>query len=302
MTIKSNNHYYKILIFLISIFIGITTISNQTKLINNKDNLNNNEKISYENLNNSQTTDITIPDFELNLELQNITIKENEKYTINDFILLKDLNTLENINYYYQDEKMNTYSTPGQYTIIIIFKDSYEREIIKETTLTIEKKVQQVITKKTDNKKVSIEKQILNDNKKIGTHGRIYFSSLYSIALYQPTTSEEAQKMVDNKDSGAYYRYGNIMIVADHAYQGFSIIKSQKVGNYVYIKKKDQDGKIILEKYIIKEKTTGINTGPNLITDDKRDIGKDVNYDLALYTCNSKDGYRITIVLLDKVA
>ncbi len=261
-----------------------------------------------------------IPEFKLDFELQNVTIKEEEKYEIQDFLPNAKDESLDDINYYYYEKEMSNYKEKGNYDIIIIFEDVNKKTIEKKSTLTIEKKepikttkasdkktssttkkinVKQVNTKKPTQKE--IENKILTSNKKLGDSGRLYFSSLYSIALYSPDTSEEAQEFVDNQDSGAYYPHGSIMIIADHAHQGFSIIKSRKVGSYVYIKKVDENNQKILEKYIIREKTNGTNTGAYLITNDGRKLATDVNYDLALYTCNSADGKNITILLLDKV-
>lgn len=276
--------------------------------------------INYASPKQSFKEEETIPEFKLDFELQNVTIEEKEKYEIQDFLPNAKDESLDDINYYYYEKEMSNYKEKGKYDIIIIFEDINKKTIEKKSTLTIEKKepikttkasdkkassttkkitVKQVNTKKPTQKE--IENKILTSNKKLGDSGRLYFSSLYSIALYSPDTSEEAQEFVDNQDSGAYYPHGSIMIIADHAHQGFSIIKSQKVGNYVYIKKVDENNQKILEKYIIREKTNGTNTGAYLITNDGRKLATDVNYDLALYTCNSNDGKNITILLLDKV-
>lgn len=262
-----------------------------------------------------------VPEFIIDFKLQDITIKEHEKYSINSFIKTEDKELLNDINYSFKEEKMDTYSTIGTHEIIIVFKDSYGQEIEKSASLVITPKAEvktqtnnkitststnttksTTKTKNTTNEpKKDIETLIKEENKKLGTYGRIYFSSLYSVALYRPTTSEQAQKMVDDKDSAAYYRYGKIMIIADHAHQGFTIIKSQKAGDYVYIKSLNEKNEYQISKYIIREVTTGKNTGVALTTDDGRDIGTDVNNDLALYTCNTSDGLKVTIVLLDKV-
>ena len=269
---------------------------------------------------NEEKEEIIIPEFKLNFELQNVTIKEEEKYEIQDFLPNAKDESLDDINYYYYEKEMSNYKEKGKYDIIIIFEDINKKTLEKKSTLTIEKK-EPIKTTKASDKKTSttskkvvaekvntekttqkeIENKILTNNKKLGDSGRLYFSSLYSIALYSPDTSEEAQEFGDKQDSGAYYPHGNIMIIADHAHQGFSIIKSQKINNYVYIKKVDENNQKILEKYIIREKTNGNNTGAYLITDDGRKLATDVNYDLALYTCNSSDGKNITILLLDKV-
>ena len=300
---------FLLIIFAFTLLLFMTNIDTSDKTVNAmKLAKSNNEEIEEE-----------IPEFKIDIELQKLTIKEKETYKITSFIKEDDLSSLENIEYYFKDEKMGKYTTTGEYEVVIIFKDSYKREIEKKTSLTIEinpttsKKNQGADKKTTTNTttikstttktttKVSLEQQILSNNKKLGTYGRIYFPSLYSVALYRPTTSEEAQKMVDNKDSAAYYKYGNIMVIADHANQGFRIIKSQKVGGFIYIKTL-KNGKYVLEKYVVREKVNGKNTGAKLLTNDNRDIGKDVNYSLALYTCNTSDGYSITILLLDRIS
>lgn len=242
--------------------------------------------------------------YQIPINLQELTIKENEGYKINDFII--DYSSLpKDLNYNYTLPEMNNYKLPGTYKIKIAFYDDINR-VEKETNLTIlkvevpkvtvapkEKKV------KVEEKKLSVEERILKDNKKIGDSGRLYFDSLYSIALYQPFTTEEAQRYVDNEDSGSIIKYPNIDFIADHANQGFDIIKRQNVGDYVYIKDIDKNGNVIINKYQVKVKTTGYNTRYELLTKDGTDV-RNTNYPIALYTCNSADGYHITILLLSK--
>lgn len=268
--------------------------------------------------------------YQTDIALTNLTIREKTNYKITDFI--QNANKLPaEITYEYTLPEMNNYYLPGTYQIKITFKDQINNTLEKEANLTIIKeqkvndskstnsskattnssksnKVNNKSTKtnnsnttnnnnKTNNSNTSIETRILNDSKKLGSSGRIFFGSLYSVALYQPTTSEEAQKYVDNKDSGAIIKYSNISLVADHASQGFDIIKRQKIGNYIYIKNSNKT----IDKYVIKEKTTGYNTGDKLLTKDGRNVLYDTDYSLALYTCNSSNGYHVTILLLNKV-
>lgn len=242
--------------------------------------------------------------YQIPINLQELTIKENEEYKINDFII--DYSSLpKDLNYNYTLPEMNNYKLPGTYKIKIAFYDDINR-VEKETNLTIlkvevpkvtvtpkEKKV------KVEEKKLSVEERILKDNKKIGDSGRLYFDSLYSIALYQPFTTEEAQRYVDNEDSGSIIKYPNIDFIADHANQGFDIIKKQNIGSYVYIKKVDYMGNIVIDKYVVREKMNGYNTRRQLLTNEGIDV-RNTNYPLALYTCNTADGYHVTILLLDK--
>ena len=261
------------------------------------------------------------------INLQTITIKEDEHYQINDFIT--NLGLLPSgLTYNYSLPEMNNYTLPGTYVIKITFKDPINNTIEKETNLIIEKKEEVIkeetpvkketktstkkqTTKVTTTKKVSetkketkptlsIEERITNDTKKIGSSGRLYFNNLYSIALYQPYTSAEAQRYVDNIDSGSFIKYSNVSYIADHANQGFDIIKKQSVGSYVYLKNIDHNGHVTIDKYVIKEKMNGYNTKYQLLTNDRRDV-RNTGYPLALYTCNSADGYHVTILLLNKV-
>ncbi len=244
--------------------------------------------------------------YQTDITLTNLTIIEKTNYKITDFI--QSINNLPaEITYEYTLPEMNNYYLPGTYLIKITFKDNINNTLEKEANLTILKN-QQVNKPKpktssntnkstnTDNN-ISIENRILNDSKKLGDSGRIFFESLYSIALYEPTSTEEAQEYVDNKDSGAIIEYPNISIIADHASQGFDIIKKEKIGNYIYIKNPNKT----IDTYVIKEKTNGYNTKDKLLTEDGRNIIFDTDYSLALYTCNSSNGYHVTILLLDKV-
>lgn len=283
-------------------------------------------QIKEDNSFNAEINDKTlnISEFKIDFELQSVTVKEDESYQMSNFIPEGNIIPLTNIDYAYKEESMGTYKDAGKYEIVIIFKNSYGNKIEKNTSLIIEKKTSEItqqnkennktksndiskkttstnqITKTNNIKKDDIESQILASDQKIGTHGRLYFSSLYSVALYRPNSNKDPQSIVDNKDSAAYFKYGKVMIIADHASQGFEIIKKQNVGDFVYIKKESADNNYILEKYIVREKTIGINTGTNLVTNDNRNVATDINYSLVLYTCNTND-YEVTILFLDKV-
>lgn len=313
-----------------SIFIFVLVLAMANEITQNSSTNNKNvTETNYAALNNLAEMKENITEFTIDFELENLTIKENEQYKITSFIPENVETLLKHIDYNYKDKNMSNYRIAGKYEIVIIFKDVYNREIEKTCFLIIEKaeEVPKIVKKstqtqtknnseiinttnsspkqtntlpKTSSSQTNLESQILKNDKNLGSYGRIYFSSLYSVALYTPTNAREAQQMVDNVDSAVIYRYGNIKIIADHANQGFSIIKSQNVGDYVYIKTLSTDDNYALEKYVVKEKTNGKNTKSKLITNDNRDIGTDVNHSLALYTCNTKDGYNITILLLDK--
>lgn len=310
---------YKIILIISSFIILIISLlliphSNQNENITIIDIKNSHVISKIPNIFDETTNCIKV--YNTKIDLQNLIIKENETYQITDFI--ENINDLpKEINYYYKNEEMNNYKLPGTYKINIIFKDKINNSLEKEISLQIEEepKKQEEINisnnnpspekeeskEKTTINNLSFEEQILNDNKKLGDSGRIYFSSFYSVALYTPTTTEEAQKYVDNLDSGSMFQYGNVDLIADHAYQGFDIIKKQNVGNYIYIKRKDSKGNITLNKYIVNLKTTGYNTKYQIITKDGFDVAKDNENDIAVYTCNTSDGKNITILLLKQI-
>lgn len=249
------------------------------------------------------------------ISLNNVSIKENEKYQITDFIN-NSSNIPQEITYTYAEEEMNNYQKAGNYKITILFKDQHNNTLTKDTNLTINAVIKESSSNRstknnktttntskptTSSPKSSTLDKILNDNKKLGGVGRVYFSSGFTIALYRPTTTAEAQRYVDNKDSGSYYQYENIKIIADHAYQGFTIIKKQNIGDIVYIKRKDDNGNIVVDQYVVIEKTNGYNTGYHLLTVDGRDVGYGQSDEIALYTCNTSDGYSVSIVIIKKI-
>lgn len=143
---------------------------------------------------------------------------------------------------------------------------------------------------------LSLVDKILVDTKGLGTSGRLYFDSMYSVALYGADIyAGSAQSIVDAKDSAAIFRLGLSTVIADHKHQGFDIIKKVNVGDSAFIK---YDGDVI-EEYICAEVCLGTNGGSNMITSDGRDIAEMDDYDLVMYTCN-QDWEHITIVFWKK--
>ena len=74
----------------------------------------------------------------INFEVKEITILEDEEYTIDSFID-KD-NSDSNLAYSYESEEMASYKEVGEYTIKIVATDALNNETVKETKLIIEKK------------------------------------------------------------------------------------------------------------------------------------------------------------------
>ena len=169
----------------------------------------------------------------------------------------------------------------------------------KQEKLNKEKqlKAQNNIVKKVSTKTTVQNKNNNNNNKqnntvKYGTYGRLYVSN-YNVALYDynvnTKSSSTLQTIVDHKDSAAYYTFNNRLVIADHNYQGFSVLINLKVGTTSYIKFKD--GKTI--KYKLIKKSEGKNTGPDLV-DTKGNSFFDMKSDIIMYTCY-KDGIMVTL-------
>lgn len=119
------------------------------------------------------------------------------------------------------------------------------------------------------------------DNRK-GLIGRLYIPSVgINLAIREPTNDTEAQKFVDEKDSAAIFWRGDARIVADHNNQGFANLSKVSIGDSAEMILKD--GSSI--SYIVVNKFTGHNTGPELTDDDYNCIYDDNIGGLTLYTC-----------------
>ena len=116
-----------------------------------------------------------------------------------------------------------------------------------------------------------------------GTYGRLYVS-WYDVALYDynvyTDSSLSLQELVDNYDSAAYYTSYGRLVIADHDYQGFSVLTSLSEGATAYIK--FGDGSTI--GYRLIQKSKGYNTGPDLI-DTEENSFFEMDSDLIMYTC-----------------
>lgn len=71
----------------------------------------------------------------------------------------------------------------------------------------------------------------------MGSGGRLYFSNGYSVALNwaDPYDAYTVQAVTDAWDSAVEESWGGSTLIADHAYQGFSVIRSMGVGSTVTI-------------------------------------------------------------------
>ena len=125
-----------------------------------------------------------------------------------------------------------------------------------------------------------------------GTYGRLYVS-WYSVALYDynvnTRSSSSLQEIVNAEDSAAYYANKGKLIIADHNYQGFSILADLTEGTTSYIQ--FSDGSSI--GYRLIKKSKGYNTGPDLV-DTEGNSFYDMDASLIMYTCY-EDGIMVTL-------
>ena len=185
-------------------------------------------------------------------------------------------------------EQINIIAEPKKDTKTSVIND----EVSYINTQKVSNKSEK-IPKKTNVNKETLINRINRDNKRQGTSGRLYFSSFYSVALYNASMYDhKIQGIVDAKDSAAYFDYKGVMVIGDHARQGFDIIKKQRINDKIYIKY----GKNI-RTYTVSEKVDGINTGTKLMTTGGREVNT-IDASLILYTCNSTDGKKVTILIL----
>lgn len=128
-----------------------------------------------------------------------------------------------------------------------------------------------------------------------GTYGRLYFYS-HSVALYDynvnTNSSNSLQGIVNDEDSAAYYRNKGKLVIADHNYQGFSILGDLNDGDTSYIE--FEDGSII--RYRLIKKSKGYNTGPDLV-DTEGNSFFSMESDIIMYTCYD-DGIMVTLWVL----
>lgn len=122
-----------------------------------------------------------------------------------------------------------------------------------------------------------------------GSVGRLTIGG-YSAELYKSSS----QYTVDAEDSAAYIPWGNIVMIADHAYQGFRIIRSLGPGAVGTI----TDNSTIT--YITMASSyQGYNNsakgGSGIDLADGRYAEQVTDGQYMLYTCNDSEGYNVTV-------
>lgn len=98
-----------------------------------------------------------------------------------------------------------------------------------------------------------------------------------NVACY--TASDDAQAITDAKDSAAVVKKSNMMLLADHNYQGFNVIKKCELGTIAYM----YTG-FGMQKYVCTDILVGYNTGSDLVDLDGNIIEFEGGF--TNYTCH----------------
>ena len=135
----------------------------------------------------------------------------------------------------------------------------------------------------------------------LGTKGRLYFDNGWSVALNYADSydTEEMQKMADAYDSACYMEDSGKVIIADHASQGFEIIKKYDVGTKAVIVDENGDEREIecTALYLDAYWEDGYTHLP-----DGRGIWGSADGEIGMQTSNNEEGTSITISYWNYVA
>lgn len=121
----------------------------------------------------------------------------------------------------------------------------------------------------------------------------------FSVSLYngKDKSAKNAQAIVDRENSAEIKRHfggGRCDYIADHAAQGFSIIRQCTLYSMAIVQTPTSS-----RIYRWLATMTGRNTGKNLITCSGQALTKIKWADLCLYTCNDSAGKDITMVFFE---
>ena len=180
---------------------------------------------------------------------------------------------------------------------VTTIKKEENRESVEKTSSEIKKQeVPSTPTVSTiETPIVSEIEKVRKDTRTLGTFGRLYLPSVnLNVALYKTdvSTGNEAQKIVDNKDSAAYFLIYTHQIIADHSHQNFHKIADIPVGEKAYIKKSDSE--VIVYKLV--QKFEGINAESDL-TDLNGKSVFDEKENLIMYTCYKINEYENHVMI-----
>lgn len=199
------------------------------------------------------------------------------------FVFLFNDFSIMNANMFAKDEK-------------VLVKCSYLEEVKQELVEVKQEEAEDTTAIQTSTSDEYIEEDYSpateTNYETFGTYGRLYVS-WYDVALYDynvnTNSTASLQELVDNYDSAAYYYNKGKLVIADHNYQGFSVLGSLSEGTTSYIK--FADGSTI--GYSLIKKAKGYNTGPDLVdTEGNSFYGMDAS--LIMYTCY-EDGIMVTL-------
>ncbi|MCH3961853.1 MAG: hypothetical protein LKF53_00700 [Solobacterium sp.] len=118
-----------------------------------------------------------------------------------------------------------------------------------------------------------------------GSQGTLTIGS-YQAKLYEGTS----QNIVDAENSAAYMPWGDKVMIADHASQGFSIIRTLGAGATGSIS--DDAGTTVLT---MASSYQGTNTGNGIDLSDGRYAENVNDGSFILYTCNDATGVSVTV-------
>jgi hypothetical protein len=118
-----------------------------------------------------------------------------------------------------------------------------------------------------------------------GSMGRLTIGS-YTAKLYKSSS----QDVVDAVDSAAYIPWGSIVMIADHASDGFDVIRDLNAGATGTITD-DQETTVLT----MVDSYQGSNTGHGIILADGRRAETLTDGDYMLYTCNDSEGVSVTV-------
>ena len=136
---------------------------------------------------------------------------------------------------------------------------------------------------------------------KYGDAGCLYIPDInILIPLYDKSglSQKQSQALVDRADSAVLcrrYGGGHCDYIADHAAQGFEVIKKCNLFTVAVIQTPDA-----AQCYQCVAVMPGTNTGSNLLTCTGQSLKKVKWADLCLYTCNDATGKNITMVFFKK--
>lgn len=137
---------------------------------------------------------------------------------------------------------------------------------------------------------------ITKRNDPLGTMGRLYIpDASLNVGLYYANLDLDdnynAQTIVDNQDSAAYFIMGNKSVIADHNYQGFNRLINLNVGAQAYIRTGDST----VINYQLNNRLIGKNTTLDLVDSVGNSI-QTMNGSLIIYTCyTSNEDVIITV-------